>query len=293
MNLNIKILKQFDGTYNYFNCTGLNGRVLYRRQKKYKYKGNVLVSDIVDENDNIILEAYETKSDIICYEDPRFITNNEISVCECILDIDNPLLINEVKFKTYNLLENTFNTFKTQNTHFEKHWQFYDDKIIYHVNPFTILDRYENILYKRQLDFTNWINLYGTPRLSTNIFEINGCKYLIFHSCILKQESYLRYYIGLMRINDDLTPLGYYITPFIEHSDEYVNMEILSDMRKWRDGTKFYKSAYYDVIFPLNVEVNGGIKIFGGFNDCSAGYIDMPIDVFLNRIKNKPFILFG
>jgi hypothetical protein len=46
MKYNIRILKQFDGKYNYFNCTGLNDKILYRRQRKYKNK--LLVSDFVD-----------------------------------------------------------------------------------------------------------------------------------------------------------------------------------------------------------------------------------------------------
>lgn len=289
--MKIDIFKKFDGKYNYFNCTGLNGKILYRRQKKYKYKGQLLVSEIVDQDDNVILESYETEAEIISYEDPRFINENEISVCKCIIDKFNPLLVINVKFIVYNLNTKEIKRFKTQNKHFEKHWQFHDDIIIYHIHPFTLMDCEENVVKKQYFDFSNWINLYGEPRLSTNIFEVCNIKYLLFHSCILKENSYLKYYIGLLRLNDDLSPFGYYMNPFIDCENECTTTDVLMSMRKWRDDTKYYKSVYYDVIFPMNVVVNDDINVYCGINDCSAGYIQYTIDEFLKKIKNEPFIL--
>jgi len=291
MKYNIRILKQFDGKYNYFNCTGLNDKILYRRQRKYKNK--LLVSDIVDETDNIILESYESDHSIISYEDPRFINNDEISMCVCTIDKSDLTKIINVSYKIYNMNTKTFLNFKTQHSHFEKNWQFIDDKILYHIDPYVILDTEENIMYSRKLDFKKWVHMYGCPRLSTNMFTVDGSYYLLFHSNTInniKDNTHFQYYTGLMEITSDFIPVGYYMTPIIKSSDTGINKELLERMRKWRNEIDSHTSVYYDVIFPLNVEVLEKIKIYCGIDDCSAGYIEIEKVEFQKFLETNDMI---
>jgi hypothetical protein len=53
-NLNIEILKKFDGEYNYFNPSHFNGRTIFRRESKLDNK--ILISDIVDDQDVVLLQ---------------------------------------------------------------------------------------------------------------------------------------------------------------------------------------------------------------------------------------------
>ena len=217
-NLQIDILKQFDGQYNYFNPSHYNGRTIYRRESKYDNK--ILVSSIVDEHDNDILHHKIENGHLYSYEDARFINENEISVCVCIRKLEDLNEIINVEYKKYNLQTKIFTHYKTQKTHFEKHWQFYEDKIIYHVNPYTVMDSNENLLFTYDINWTPWIEKYGNPGLSTNVFELDGKKYLLFHSYITRNGISLKYYVGVLKLNNNLIPIGYYNMPLFESVED-------------------------------------------------------------------------
>lgn len=288
-NLDIEILKKFDGTFNYFNPSHFGDKTIFRRESKFENK--LLVSDIVDDQDNIILQHHIDDNFLWSYEDARFINENEISVCCCKRDKNDLVKVINVEFKKYNLLIKEFTHFKTQNAHFEKHWQFYNHKIIYHVNPYTIMDSNENVIYKKQFNWQPWIDRYGNPGLSTNIFEVDGIKYLLFHSYITIGRLYYKYFIGLLRLNDDLSPLAYTYKPFFEANREYSDNQLLNDLWDWRK-TDVCESVKYEVIFPMNVIVNNDyINIYSGLNDCSAVNIKINKQLFIDKIKNSLFIL--
>lgn len=288
-NLDIQLLKSFDGIHNYFNPSYFNGKTIYRRESKFEEK--LLVSDIVDDSNNILLKHHIDDNFLWSYEDARFINENEISVCCCKRDKNDLVKIINVEFKKYNLVTKEFTHFKTQNAHFEKHWQFYNDKIIYHVNPYTIMDNNENVIYKKQINWQPWIERYGNPCLSTNIFEVNGIKYLLFHSYVWFARLHFKYFIGLLRLNDDLSPLAYGYEPLFQANREYSNNQLLNDLWNWRK-TEMCEVVKYEVIFPMNVIVDQAtINIYSGLNDCSAVNIKINKQLFIDKIKNQPFIL--
>lgn len=287
--LEVELIKKFDGTFNYFNPSHFTGKTIFRRESKFER--NILVSDIVDSHDNDIIQHHIDDNFLWSYEDARFINENEISVCCCKRDKNDLVKIINVEFKKYNLITKEFTHFKTQNSHFEKHWQFYNDKIIYHVNPYTILDKNENIIYKKQVNWQPWIEKYGNPGLSTNVFEINGIKYLLFHSYVWFSRLNFKYFIGLLRINDDLSPLAYAYEPLFEANREYSDINLLNDLWNWRK-TELFEVIKYEVIFPMSVNVNANeINIYSGLNDCSAVNIKINKQLFIDKIKNQPFIL--
>lgn len=287
-NLEIQILKAFDGSYNYFNPSHFNGRTIFRRESKFEDK--LLVSDIVDDQGVILLQHYTDDAFLWSYEDARFINNDEISVCCCKRDKTDLVKIINVEFKKYNLLTKKFTHFKTQNAYFEKHWQFYNNKIIYHVNPYIIIDSNENVVYKKQINWNPWIEKYGSPGLSTNVFEVNGIKYLLFHSYIWFGRLYYKYFIGLLRLNDDLSPVGYAYKPFFEASREYVDNTLLNDLWSWRK-TELCEVVKYEVIFPMTVFVDDNINVYSGLNDCSAVNIKIDKQLFIEKVANEPFII--
>ena len=288
-NLQLDILKKFDGQYNYFNPSHFNGKTIFRRESKFEDK--LLVSDIIDDQNNIILQHTVDDNYLWSYEDARFINENEISVCCCKRDKIDLVKIINVEFKKYNLTTKEFTHFKTQNAHFEKHWQFYNDEVIYHVNPYIIIDNNENVIFKKQLNWQPWIERYGNPGLSTNIFEVDSIKYLLFHSYIWFNRLHFKYFIGLLRLNDNLSPLGYAINPLFEANREYSDNTLLNDLWNWRK-TELCETIKYEVIFPMNVVVSmDKLNIYVGLNDCSAVNIEIDKQQFINKMKNEPFIL--
>jgi hypothetical protein len=289
LNFTIDILKQFDGQYNYFNPSHCNGITIFRRETKYDNK--LLVSDIVDDKNNIILEHHIDDYHLYSYEDARFIDQNEISVCVCKRNKEDLTQIIEVSYKKYNLLTKNFTHYKTQKSHFEKNWQFYEDKIIYHVNPYTVMDSNENVLFTYDINWTPWIEKYGNPGLSTNVFELDGKKYLLFHSYITRNGISLKYYVGVLKLNNNLIPIGYYNMPLFE-SVEDNNIVIFQNYFNWKrklDPTP----TITDIIFPMNINVNDiekNINIYAGINDCIAAKITILYDEYFNFIKKLPMI---
>lgn len=296
--LDITVEKKFNGISNYFNpsCCHtfedynvIKKHWVFRKEKKLNNK--ILISEIVDQYDNVILKSYEQNNLLYSFEDARFINNEELGVCVCIRDATDLNKIKKVSYARYGLKTRQLNFFNTQNLHFEKHWQFYNDKIIYHVNPYIILDNSENVIYKKQINWQPWIEKYGNPGLSTNIFEVDNIKYLLFHSYIPVGRLYYNYFIGLLRLNDDLSPFAYTHKPFMTANREYSDNNLLNDLWNWRK-TELCEVVKYEVIFPMNVVVDdNNLNIYSGLNDCSAVNIKIDKQCFINKVKNEPFIL--
>lgn len=284
----IDILKQFDGTYNYFNPSHCNGTTIFRRESKYDNK--LLVSEIVDNNNNIILQHYTDDNYLYCYEDARFINTDEISVCVCKRNREDLTQIIGVSYKKYNLLTKTFTHYKTQKSHFEKHWQFYKDKIIYHVNPYTVMDHNENILFTHDINWTPWIEKYGKPGLSTNVFELNNKKYLLFHSYIALEKLYFKYYVGIMSLDDCLNPIGYSQEALFEANKSYSDSTLLESLWQWRN-TELAPVVKYEVIFPMTTVVyDNTVNIYSGMNDCSAVILKIDKLELINNLQTMTFI---
>jgi hypothetical protein len=281
-NLDVEILKKFDGTHNYFNPSHFNGRTIFRRESKFDDK--LLVSDIVDDQDIVLLQHYMDDMYLWSYEDARFINESEISVCCCKRDKHDVEKIINVEFKKYNLTTKEFTHFKTQNSHFEKHWQFYNNKIIYHVNPYTIMDTNENIIYKKQINLQPWIEKYGNPGLSTNVFEINGIKHLLFHSYVTHNGINLKYYVGILKLNDDLTPIEYCNDPLFGSVEGYEN-QIFRNYFDWKRKLDIIPTIV-DVIFPMTVTTDrDNINIYSGINDYVCLKIVINKQKYIENVK--------
>lgn len=222
---------------------------------------------------------------------PRFINDREISVCCCKRDKHNLGNILNVEFKKYNLFTKEFTHFKTQNSHFEKHWQFYENFILYHVNPYVIMDLNENIIYKNKINWSEWIKKFGKPGLSTNVFTIDNENYVFFHSYITVDTLHFKYYIGLLKMDSQLRPIHYFEVPFFSATKSYTDTALLEDMWNWRK-TDLQDAVKYEVIFPMNVVVDDeNINIYSGLNDCSAVNIKINRNEFSDKLKNTPYIL--
>ena len=153
------------------------------------------------------------------------------------------------------------------------------------------MDSNEDIIYKKQINLQPWIEKYGNPGLSTNVFEVDGIKYLLFHSYVWFSRLHFKYFIGLLRLNDDLSPFAYAINPLFESNREYSDNVVLNDLWNWRK-TELCEVVKYEVIFPMNVVVDdNNINIYSGLNDCSAVNIKINKQIFAEKIKNTLFIL--
>jgi len=287
-NLEVQILKQFDDNYNYFNPSHFNGRTIYRRESKFE--GRLLVSDIVDDQDIVLLQHHTDDTYMWSYEDARFINDNEISVCCCKRDKHDIEKIINVEYKKYNLTTKELTHFKTQNAYFEKHWQFYNKYIIYHVDPFTILTDGESVQYKKEINWNPWIKKYGKPGLSSNIFDIDGNRYILYHSYKSINGVNLKYYSGILKLNESLHPICYTSDSLFSSVEDY-ERETFINYFNWK--RKLHSCpTIVDVIFPMNVIVDDEyVNIYSGINDCICANIKIDKQLFIDKIKNEPFIL--
>lgn len=288
--LRVELLKQFDGNTNYFNCAHLNGKTIFRKQ--YKLTDDFCVSDIVDQHGTVILQNYSDDEFHYSYEDARWIDDTTISVSVSKWNAKDHAHLFGVVHKKYNLETKQFYHFITQRNCFEKNWQFYKNYIIYHADPYTIFDANEQEIFSKKINWKPWSDEYGDPGLSTNIFDIYGEKFLLYHSHIYQNQSSMKYFVGVMRLNDDITPLGYCINPLLigdrDHSSNYV----LNSLWNWRGSTNRI-AIKYEVIFPMSVTVSDSlIHIYGGLNDCSAVKMSVDKTEFMHRIKQQPFIIY-
>jgi len=286
--LQIDTLKKFDGKYNYFNPSFLNGNFIFRRESIYQEK--MIVSDIVDVNDNLILGNNIDENYFWSYEDARFINNNEISIGCCKKNKSNPIEVINVEQKKYNLYSKTFKHYKTQNSYYEKHWQFYNKYIIYHVDPFTILTDDESVQYKKEINWNPWIKKYGKPGLSSNIFDIDGNRYILYHSYKSINGVNLKYYSGILKLNGSLHPICYTSDSLFPSVEDY-DRETFINYFNWK--RKLHSCpTIVDVIFPMNVIVdNEYINIYSGINDCICANIKIDRQLFINVMKNANYII--
>ena len=286
--LDIIIERKFNGEYNYFNPSHFNGRTIFRRESKFEDR--LLVSDIVDDLDSVLLQHHTDDNFLWSYEDARFINDNEISVCCCKRDKNDIEKVINVEYKKYNLTTKEFTNFKTQNTYFEKHWQFYNDNIIYHVNPYTIMDNNENIIFEKQINWQPWIEKYGNPGLSTNVFDVDEKKYLLYHSYKNINRINLTYYCGILCLDDNLNPIAYTSNCIFPSFNGYQSAEYLSYFN-WKRSL-LCSPTIVDVVFPMNIIVDSDhLHIYAGINDFASAHIKIIKSSFIDIIKNEPFIL--
>ena len=294
--LDITIERKFNGVNNYFNPTCCHKFEDYNIIKKYwlfrkekKLNDKILISEIVDQYDNVILHSYEQNGRLYSFEDARFINEKEISVVVCIRDVLDVNRIISVKCARYGLKTRSLNFFKTQNTYFEKHWQFYNDNIIYHVNPYTIMDNNENIIFEKQINWQPWIEKYGNPGLSTNVFDVDEKKYLLYHSYKNINRINLTYYCGILCLDDNLNPIAYTSNCIFPSFNGYQSAEYLSYFN-WKRSL-LCSPTIVDVVFPMNIIVDSDhLHIYAGINDFASAHIKIIKSSFIDKIKNEPFI---
>lgn len=288
--IKIQLLKKFDGKNNYFNCSSLNSKTIFR--KEYNVDKKILLSDVVDDDDNTLLKHYNDEDYYYSFEDARWIDEDNISVSVAKYDKNDVTRLEKVLYKKYNIKTKKFYHFITQRAYFEKNWQFYDNNIIYHINPYIIFDENEDELFKKNINWDPWINMYGYPGLSTNVFDVDDEKYILYHSYINKGPRILKYYVGILKLNDDFKPIGYCLSPLLESNRNLSDENLLNDLWNWRITDHLY-AAKYEIIFPMNIQVGSVyLDIYGGINDCSAALIQIDKDKFIDRIKNQPFVVY-
>lgn len=287
--LHIEYLKKFNGDVNYFNCTGLNNNILYR--KEYFVDG-FLVSNIVNETDDIIL-SHKIDNDNnmwYSYEDPRWINDHEFSVVEVSYFI-NPPTLNKISMKKYSSISNELYHFTTQNVSVEKNWQIADDYIIYKCDPYTVLSSSEVELINLDVNWNLWSARFGIPRLSTNIFSVDNDYYMFFHSNISSSKHIFEYTIGLMKLTKHLIPIGYYYNPIISSSLYDLPYDEIESIYNWK--LKYVECpTKAAVLFFMTVDQDlNNLYIYGGQNDCNAIKITIEKEYFISKLKNEPIIL--
>jgi len=286
--LQIDILKKFDGEYNYLNPSCYDCTIIYRREHKYCDK--ILVSDVVDQYGNVLLEHHMDDKYLWSYEDARLIDNESFGVAACKRDKNDINKVINVEFKKYNFATKELTHYKTQNKYYEKHWQYYKKYIIYHVNPFTLINHNENVVFKSNINWTLWIEKYGNPGLSTNVFEIDGSQYLMYHSYDYNNGINLLYHSGVLKLNKLFNPLAYTTIPLFPSVSKF-DIKTLVDYYNWKRKLDSFPTIV-DVIFPMSVVVdNTNVNIYSGINDCICANVKINKNVFIENIKKHMMLI--
>ena len=286
--LQIDVLKKFDGINNYLNPSHFNGRTIFRKQ--FKFDNRILVSDIVDESDNILLEHTLDDNYLWSYEDARLIDDQTFGVCCCKIDKNDINNIINVEYKKYNFVTKELTHYKTQNKYYEKNWQFYKKYILYHVDPFTLMDHKENIVFKYQVSWDDWSILYGKPGLSTNIFEVDGAKYLLYHSYDYNNGINLIYHCGVLKLNSLFNPISYTPIPLFPSMNRF-DIPTMVSYYNWKRKLDTFPTIV-DVVFPMSVVVDdSNLNIYSGINDCICANIKIDKKLFVEKMS-KHLVLF-
>lgn len=286
---NTVVLKQFDGQYNYLNCASNGINNFYRKEF---IKNNKLYSNIIDDSGNNIIENEFVDDEEYIYEDPRYVSFNEISLIKTYRKKDR-----DICYKTlpvlYNLKTKKITHVKLEQCSWEKNWIFYKNYIFYRLSPYGIFNRNGEIIKSVSYNFKYWRKKWGNVRLSCNPFIVNDQYYLLFHSRLNYNTSNSSYINGLILMNKDLSLKGYYKNPF--NIDIMVNYNISSLMKKlydWKISINYPTIHCKLHYFTSVITDSNNIYLYGGKDDCQAIKIIIPIKDFLNRIKNKEIIYF-
>lgn len=282
--LQIDIFKKFDGNYNYLNPSRFENTIIFRRESKYQDR--ILVSDVVDQHNNVLLEHNVDDKYLWSYEDARLIDNNSFGVAACKRDKNDINNIINVEFKKYNFITKELTHYKTQNTYYEKHWQYYKKYIIYHVNPFTLIDRNERVTFKSDINWNPWIEKYGKPGLSTNVFEVDGSRYLIYHSYDYNNGINLIYHGGILKLNELFNPVAYTHTTMFPSMNKF-DIKTMLDYYNWKRKLDSFPTIV-DVIFPMSVIVDDmHVNIYSGINDFICANVKIDKNLFVEKIKSN------
>ena len=162
--------------------------------------------------------------------------------------------------------------------------------IIYHVDPFTILTYDETVHYKKEINWNPWIKKYGKPGLSSNVFDIDGNRYILYHSYKSINGVNLKYYSGILKLNESLHPICYTSDSLFPSVEDY-DRETFINYFNWK--RKLHSCpTIVDVIFPMNVIVDDEyVNIYSGINDCICANIKIDRQLFINAMKNANYII--
>ena len=152
------------------------------------------------------------------------------------------------------------------------------------------MDNNENIIYKKQINWQPWINRYGNPGLSTNVFDVNGKKYLLYHSYKNINRINLTYYCGILCLDDNLNPIAYTSNCIFPSFNGYQSAEYLSYFNWKRSSLCF--PYIVDVVFPMNINMDfDHLHIYAGINDFVSAHIKITKSSFIEYINNTTFVL--
>ena len=152
------------------------------------------------------------------------------------------------------------------------------------------MDNNENIIYKKEINWQPWIEKYGNPGLSTNVFDVDEKKYLLYHSYKNINRINLTYYCGILCLDDNLNPIAYTSNCIFPSFNGYQSAEYLSYFN-WKRSL-LCSPTIVDVVFPMNIIVDSDhLHIYAGINDFASAHIKIIKSSFIDKIKNEPFIL--
>lgn len=285
----IKIIKKFDDNQNFLNMSSNKNISLFRNEKYLDNSDtNYIVSNIVDNKGNILLEGYEDSMYIYSFEDPRFITKSKFTFCNPYFTKNMKLL--GVKMGYFDLNTMDYDLYNLDKTCIEKNWQIHKRNIIYKIEPLEIYNSNYKLKVKNKYNpnWKYWWSKYGRPRLSTNVFTIEDKNYILYHSKIFLSKTKLQYFCGIAEVDEDYIPLNYNIKPLFPSFDNY-EYNLRKDYIRWKSQTN--KANEVDVLFPLNVEDNKNqIIIYSGINDCMCAEVTIEKKDLIDSIKLRDLI---
>jgi len=152
------------------------------------------------------------------------------------------------------------------------------------------MDNNENVIFKKQINWQPWIERYGTPGLSSNVFEINESKYLLYHSYDYNNGINLIYHIGVLKLNSLLNPVAHTSMSMFPSMVKF-DIETMFNYYNWKRKLDSFPTIV-DVVFPMSVVVDDThMNIYSGINDCICANIKIDKNLFVEKVK-KSMVLF-
>ena len=274
-----------DGDTNYFNWTFFQDKAVVRQEKNtWVYHKSNLVEFQFDRSKNILTTPKVLYTDdIISYEDPRLVNENDI----CYVKVNRPKdeidgMRRAGDFKV-NLMFNDIDCNKKFNKvdSYEKNWQFENNnEFLYSINPYII---YQNNQYVNKGNFPLTNFKYGKDQynLSTNKFTINNRQFIFFHTQEYVNDNFVKYYQGVLEIKDN-KPITYCKEPFFYPSDYLSDKNKLSQIFRFREISESILYRYQLGYFSTARVENNKLNISCGLNECESVLLSINCEKFVD-----------
>lgn len=178
----------------------------------------------------------------------------------------------------------------------EKNWCFINqNKYIHSVCPFVSVE--DKIVSIFSFEMPEWEDISSRDErfglkysISTNIFDVDDRRFLLFHTKKLDSDGVLNYYQGVIEFKGE-KPFSYSKEPLFYPSERDSDKKFLDKLDNFRiiSGKRFCK---YKVFYAMSAHcVDNEILIAGGLNECQSILYKINKSDFLSWFNKEKILI--